>query len=76
MDRNHIEQIYFQCFPSHIFLAILLDIYHAKAKIVKEMNKYYPDFRATEQNLTIIFATIQQYGSYPTPDNFTEEFED
>jgi hypothetical protein len=50
-------------------LSYFTSIYHAKAKIVKKMNQYYPDFRAIKQNLTTIFAIIQQYGSYPTPDN-------
>jgi hypothetical protein len=31
-----------------------LDIYHAKARIIKEMGKYHPDFRAAKQDLTII----------------------
>jgi hypothetical protein len=54
----------------------LLDIYHAKTRIIKKINKYYPDFRATKQNLTTIFATIQQYGSYPTLNELIENFED
>jgi hypothetical protein len=40
------------------------------------MNKYYPDFTAIKQDLTTIFATIQQYGSYPTSNELIENFED
>jgi hypothetical protein len=76
VDRNQIEQIYHQFFPNHISVAVLLDIYHAKARILKEMNKYYPDFRVAKQDLTTIFATIQQHGSYPTPNDLIEDFED
>jgi hypothetical protein len=53
VNRNYIEQIYLQYFPSHLFLAILLDIYYAKARIIKEINKFHPDFRVAKQNLTI-----------------------
>ena len=76
VDRNHIKQIYLQCFPSHTPLAVLLDIYHAKARVTKEINKYHPDFRAAKQDLTTIFATIQQYGAYPTSDDLIKDFED
>jgi hypothetical protein len=54
VDRNYIEQIYLQYFSDYFSLAVLLDIYHTKAKIIKKMNKYHPNFRATKQNLTII----------------------
>jgi hypothetical protein len=56
VDRNYIEQVYLQYFPSHTLLAILLDIYYVKARVVKKMNKYHPDFRAVKQNLTTIFV--------------------
>jgi hypothetical protein len=32
VDRNHIQQIYYQYFPNHISVAILLDIYILKQK--------------------------------------------
>jgi hypothetical protein len=58
VNRNYIEQIYFQYFPSYTLLAILLDIYYIKAKDQRNEN-YHQDFRAAKQNLTTIFATIQ-----------------
>jgi hypothetical protein len=76
VDRNYIQQIYHQYFPNHISVAILLNIFHAKTRVIKEMNKYHPDFRATKQDLTTIFAIIQQYGSYPTSNELIEDFED
>jgi hypothetical protein len=54
----------------------LLDIYHAKVRTIKEMSKYHPNFRAIKQDLTSIFAIIQQYGHFPTPDNLIDNFEE
>ena len=76
VDKNFIEQIYLQCHPSHLSVAVLLDIYHARARVIKEMSKYHPDFRAAKQDLSSIFATIQQYGHFPTPDDLVDDFEE
>jgi hypothetical protein len=40
------------------------------------MSKYHPNFRATKQDLASIFATIQQYGHFPTSDDLIDEFEE
>jgi hypothetical protein len=40
------------------------------------MSKYHPNFRATKQDLASIFATIQQYGHFPTPDDLIDDFEE
>jgi hypothetical protein len=76
VDKSFIEQTYLQCHPGHLSVAVLLDIYHARARVIKEMSKYHPDFRAAKQDLASIFATIQQYGHFPTPDDLVDDFEE
>jgi hypothetical protein len=53
----------------------LLDIYDAKTRIIKEISKYYLDFRAAKQNLVSIFAIIQQYDHFPTLNDLIDKFE-
>jgi hypothetical protein len=76
VNKNFIEQIYLQYHPNYLSIAILLDIYHARAKIIKEMSKYHPNFRAIKQDLASIFVTIQQYGHFPTLDDLIDNFEE
>jgi hypothetical protein len=46
-DKNFIKQIYLQYHPNYLSVAVLLDIYHARARVIK----YHPNFRAAKQNL-------------------------
>jgi hypothetical protein len=47
-----------------------------KSKSNQRNEQVSPDFRATKQDLASIFATIQQYGHFPTPDDLIDEFEE
>ena len=58
------------------FYSCSANIYHARARVIKEMSEYYPDFRAAKQDLASIFATIQQYGHFLTSYDLVDNFEE
>jgi hypothetical protein len=75
VDKSSIQKIFADCFPNHLPVAVLLDIYHARSRIIKEMIKTHPDFRVAKQDLTTIFATLQIFGHFPSPSSLSKELE-
>jgi len=74
-DRNYIQETYKECFPdAPLQLPVLLDIYHGRVRILKEMNKQHPDYRAGKSDLSTIFAKLQTPGAFGTPNDLAKEF--
>lgn len=52
------------------------DVFHAKARIVKEMSPQHPDFKAAKHELTELFAKIQNINnSMKDPTQLSEAFQ-
>jgi hypothetical protein len=59
VDSKSIQNAYKECFPEDLTeLAVLLDIFHAKARVLKSMQKTHPDYRAAKADLNTIFGII------------------
>ena len=57
-------------------LQILLDIFHAKSRITKELSKSHPDRKAATADLTSIFGKLHHYNSYPKLSDLKMVFEE
>ena len=55
-------------------LYILLDIFHAKSRIGKEISKTHPDQKGAMADLSTIFAKLHHYNSYPVLQDLKEAF--
>jgi hypothetical protein len=75
VDRGSIQQIYTSCFPKDIQIAVLLDVFHARARVLKEMSKSHPDYRVAKSDLTSIFSKLQVYGSYSSAKYLSQDFD-
>jgi hypothetical protein len=76
-DSNLIKQTFLQCFPDLLLgVEVLLDIFHAKARVLKEMSRTHPDYRASKSDLTTIFALLQVRGHYDTTGDLQKSLDD
>jgi len=77
VDQNFIQQTFEQCFPDcPLPVEVLLDIYHAKMRVLKEMSKTHVDYRSAKSDLNTIFANLQVKGTYNTTDDLEKSFDD
>jgi hypothetical protein len=77
VDSSIINETFSHCFPEDpTGVEVLLDIYHAKVRVLREMNKHHPDYAAAKSDLTSIFALIQVRGQYDTIGDLRNTFDD
>ena len=59
VDQSAIQTAFMQLHPDHMPVAVLLDIYYRKARVIKEIVRSYPDYRTTKQDLLTICITTK-----------------
>jgi hypothetical protein len=76
VDKSAILTTFKDCHPQELVdVVVLLDIFHAQNRIVKELRYQHPDYKAAKQELSKIFAKIQQPNSYPQPEDLVNDFD-
>jgi len=77
VDSSFIQQAFDETKPkdSVEILTVLLDIFHAKSRITKELSRTHPDRKAAASDLSSIFAKLHHFNSYPTLPELKEAFE-
>jgi 4-hydroxy-L-threonine phosphate dehydrogenase PdxA len=75
VDTTAIQSIFLQLYPNHLPVSVLLDIYHGRARVIKEMIKTHPDYRAAKQDLSTIFSLLQKFGHFASPGALSREFD-
>ena len=55
---------------------VLLDVFHGKSRVVKEMAHNHPDFRGAQSELAGIFAALPDKNAYPLSDDLVSAFQD
>jgi hypothetical protein len=68
VDEASIQRAFTETLPEdeHIhILKVLLDIFHAKSRVVKELPRSHPDRKSSIADLTTIFAKLHHYNAYP-----------
>lgn len=74
VDDSAIQNAYRECFPSMLKVDVLLDIFHGKSRVTKEMNKSHPDYKEAKKDLTAVFSNLQKFGNYATEKELSEAF--
>ena len=75
VDRRAIQEIFLDCFSEEVEVSVLLDIFHAKMRIIKDIPRSHPDYRVAKQDIAAIFNNIQKYGYYPLPQDLVDDFD-
>jgi hypothetical protein len=57
-------------------LQVLLDIFHGKSRVVKEISRTHPDRKSCLADLTTIFAKLHHYNAYPQISDLEKAFLD
>ena len=64
-----------ELYPDHMLVAILLDIYYRRARVIKEIVGSYLDYRATKQDLSTIFVLLQKSGHFSSLGELSRELD-
>jgi hypothetical protein len=75
VDQSAIQTAFMELHPDHMLVAVLLDIYHGRARVIKEMVRSHPDYRAAKQDLSTIFALLQKPGHFSSPGELSRELD-
>lgn len=70
VDESFIQKAFEETAPKeesefHV-LTVLLDIFHAKSRVVKEINRSHPDRKSAMADLSVIFGKLHHFNSYDT----------
>jgi hypothetical protein len=76
VDKNAILTTYHSTFPDQIdTLDVCLDIFHAKNRVVKELQRSHPDYRAAVSELGKIFGKVINRG-FDFKEDLAKAFQD
>jgi len=73
VDAAFVNQAHAECFPNDpVDPTMLLDVFHAKNRVVSEMLKTHPDFKAANSDLSSVLHELKFPRSYPDENDFVE----
>jgi len=76
VDQSTIKTTFKDCHRNYDeLIKVLLDIFHAKERVNKELDKYHPDKKAATADLSAIFAKLHHLYSYSSKLDLKNEFD-
>ena len=78
VDESFIQMAFEETKPegSLDILYVLLDIFHAKTRVTKELPRSHPDRKGAMSDFSTIFAKLHHYSSSPTIGDLQQAFTD
>lgn len=78
VDRSFVIDSFKKCHPNSLgndIFTVLLDGWHARSRIIKELSRQHPDYKSAKSDLTEIFSKLPYQTSYPDADTLADAFD-
>ena len=75
VDESYIQKAFYEANQNRDklkILTVLLDIFHAKSRVVKEISRSHPDKKSAIADLSSIFGKLHHFNSYDTKSKLSE----